>query len=65
VTYQRGNVTCETYSGCTDDADVTLCAMQGVSHCWPGQPFCFWGTPTTDIEGSAEIARFFARFSLP
>jgi polyhydroxybutyrate depolymerase len=65
VTYQQGTVTCNTWSTCKDGATVTLCTAQGEGHCWPGTALCPFGAYTTDINASQEIAKFFAKFSLP
>jgi polyhydroxybutyrate depolymerase len=65
VTYQQGTVTCQTYSGCTGDATVTLCSALGEGHCWPGTATCPYGAYTTDINASQQIGAFFAKFSLP
>jgi polyhydroxybutyrate depolymerase len=65
VTYQMGTVTCNTYSACSQGATVTLCTATGAGHCWPGQSYCPYGTSTTDIDASSQIAAFFKKFSLP
>lgn len=36
-TFQKGDVTCNTYTDCRDDASVTLCAIENAGHSWPGQ----------------------------
>ncbi len=36
TTYQRGDVTCESYKGCKKGANVTLCTVEGGGHTWPG-----------------------------
>jgi polyhydroxybutyrate depolymerase len=65
VSYQQGTVTCNTYSGCKNDATVTLCTAEGEDHCWPGTAFCPFGAFTTDIDASQQIADFFGKHSLP
>ncbi|HMJ15005.1 MAG TPA: prolyl oligopeptidase family serine peptidase, partial [Polyangiaceae bacterium] len=64
-TFQTGTVTCQTWSRCNGGAEVRLCTAQGTGHCWPGQPVCPFGTVTSDIEASRELATFFKRFALP
>jgi polyhydroxybutyrate depolymerase len=65
-TYQMGTVTCQTWSSCTAGATVTLCSADGGGHCWPGSPLpCLFGAGTNDIDATAQIAAFFAKFSLP
>jgi polyhydroxybutyrate depolymerase len=36
TTYQHGDATCVTHGGCADNADVTLCTIDGGGHQWPG-----------------------------
>ncbi len=36
VTYQRGNVTCETYDGGKERTAVSLCTVDKGGHVWPG-----------------------------
>jgi polyhydroxybutyrate depolymerase len=36
TTYQNGDATCVTHSGCTAGADVVLCTIQDGGHQWPG-----------------------------
>lgn len=36
VTYQEGDVTCETSDQCDADASVTLCTAEDAGHCWFG-----------------------------
>ena len=69
-TYQMGTATCQTWSSCSAGATVTLCTAEGEGHCWPGSPVVCgttegFGTGTNDIDATAQIATFFARFSLP
>lgn len=35
-TFQNGDASCETYSGCASGADVTICTITGGGHAWPG-----------------------------
>jgi polyhydroxybutyrate depolymerase len=65
TTYQMGTVTCQTWSACKAGATVTLCSADGAGHCWPGQSYCPYGTSTTDIDATRQIAAFFKMFSLP
>jgi polyhydroxybutyrate depolymerase len=65
TSYQMGVVTCNTWSACSAGATVTLCTVEGAGHCWPGQSYCPYGTSTTDIDASSQIAAFFKKFSLP
>ena len=36
TTHQQGDATCVTHGGCTANADVTLCTIDGGGHQWPG-----------------------------
>ncbi len=62
VVLKKGDVTCESYAPCKDDADVILCTIQGGGHQWPGgEPF--WesklGHMSTDVSASEEMWKFF------
>lgn len=37
ITFQNGDATCITYQECQDDAEVTLCTIEGMGHTWPGR----------------------------
>ena len=67
TTYQKGTVTCQTWSHCNAGVTTTLCTAVGEGHCWPGQPVCpsIFGNATTDIDASQQIAAFFKKFKLP
>lgn len=64
-TFEQGDVRCESWSECRGGATVTLCTIDGAGHCWPGQAYCPYGTSTTAIDASREMAAFFRRFKLP
>lgn len=64
-TYQNGTVTCQTWADCSGGVLAELCTADGEGHCWPGQSVCPFGAATTDIDASAEIAKFFKKFTLP
>lgn len=65
VSAQTGAVTCETHDECDDGVAVTLCTVDGMGHCWPGNPVCPFGTPNTDINASEALWAFFSQFALP
>src|SRR6185503_1632980 len=50
-TYQNGDTTCVTHSGCTAGADVALCTVQDGGHQWPGggTEFPLLGKKSNDI----------------
>jgi len=63
ATEQRGGVTRMRYPGCREGSDVELVAIAGGGHSWPGgeRMARFLDPPSTAIDASAEIWRFFAR----
>lgn len=61
----NGSASCETYDSCADDVQVTQCTLEGMGHCWPGNPACVYGTPNTDLDANAEMWAFFQQFKLP
>ncbi len=63
-TFNNGAALCETYENCDEGVEVTLCTIDGMDHCWPGQIDCPLPT-TTDILANDEMWDFFQRFSLP
>lgn len=36
--YQNGDVICQTFDQCVDDAEVTLCTSENAGHTWPSMP---------------------------
>ncbi len=60
VTFDSGNATCETYGGCDDGVEVTLCTITGLGHSWPG---AFGGS--ADIAATDAMWPFFERYALP
>lgn len=61
-TYQQGDATCVTRSGCTADAEVTLCTIAGGGHQWPGGVSIgsFLGALSDDLDASNAMWAFFA-----
>jgi polyhydroxybutyrate depolymerase len=59
VIFQEAEVLCETWPGCDDDVEVTLCTIDGGGHCWPGNGECLFGYSTTVIDASEMIADMF------
>ncbi|MCH9687861.1 MAG: prolyl oligopeptidase family serine peptidase [Deltaproteobacteria bacterium] len=56
---QRDEVQCDSWPGCTDAVEVTLCTVQGGGHCWPGHDACPEGQDTTGLVASEAIVEFF------
>lgn len=65
VTHQQGDSTCETWTACDDDVEVTLCTVQGAGHCWPGNAGCTFGSSTTDVSANDVFAQLLETQSLP
>ncbi len=67
VTFSNGSVSCETYKACKAGVEVTLCTIEGMGHCWPGQTFCVPSpnVSTTDISANDAMWKMFERFTLP
>ncbi|MEI7751742.1 MAG: PHB depolymerase family esterase [Candidatus Omnitrophota bacterium] len=69
VTYQKGDVICETQGPCADNTEVTLCTVKGGGHTWPGSPRAtdkkWWkklvGETTQDISATDTMWEFFKR----
>jgi len=78
---QKGQVTCNTYTNCEDDVEVTQCVAGGMGHCMPGMIIesdtnCLTkvaldllpiplGAPNNDIDGVQMSFDFLKRWSLP
>jgi polyhydroxybutyrate depolymerase len=68
-TLARGPVTCMTHGPCRDDAEVTLCTIEGGGHAWPGassypsQRIC-GGVLTDDVSANEMMWKFFERHPL-
>lgn len=60
-----GKSSCKTHDLCDADVSVTLCTMDNMGHCWPGQPSCIYGTPNTDLSANDEMWEFFKNNPLP
>jgi polyhydroxybutyrate depolymerase len=60
VSYQKGDVTCERYTGCPAGVDVELCKVQGGGHTWPGgTPVPMLGHTTGDVSATERMWQFF------
>lgn len=68
-TLKAGASRCETYESCEGGAEVTLCTLEGMGHCWPGQPFCLpgslGGAPNTEIKANDRMWETFQKYALP
>lgn len=63
--FQNGAAHCDTYDGCDQGVEVTLCTIDGMGHCWPGQSFCPFGQANSDISANDRMWELFQKFSLP
>ncbi len=63
--FTHGAAHCETHSGCKDDVEVTLCTIDGMGHCWPGQSYFPFGQSSTDISANQRMWELFQKFALP
>jgi polyhydroxybutyrate depolymerase len=65
-TYSMGDATCNTYSGCMSNADVTLCTIQDGGHTWPGGfPIPGLGKTSTSINATDAMWDFFSKHAMP
>jgi len=65
VTFQTGDVTCETWS-CSPVDEANLCTVEGGGHTWPGAvPVPLLGETNQDIDATEQILDFFARWARP
>ncbi|MEZ4366254.1 MAG: PHB depolymerase family esterase [Kofleriaceae bacterium] len=67
TTYDQGDATCVTYTGCDDGADVVRCTIDGGGHQWPGgtSTGVLGGMLSDDLDASAALWAFFAAHPLP
>jgi len=65
VTFEEGDMRCETWPGCEADVEVTLCTVDGGGHCWPGPGECPFGHNSQARDASEVIAEMFAAQPLP
>jgi len=63
-TTDQSTVTLTTYNPCLEDSEVLLYTINGGGHTWPGATYII-GVTNQDIHASAEIWKFFKKFSLP
>jgi polyhydroxybutyrate depolymerase len=66
TTYQKGDATCVTHSGCTAGADVVLCTIQNGGHQWPGgEALPFLGTKSDNLIATDALWDFFVAHPKP
>ncbi len=60
VSFDQGDATCETHGGCSENATVTICTLNGGGHQWPGGESAGpGGTINMDIFASEALLDFF------
>ncbi len=64
VTLEMDDVSCQSWDGCDGDATVTLCALAGAGHCWPGQAFCPSGVSSLTVRANAMMLDLFEQHTL-
>jgi polyhydroxybutyrate depolymerase len=69
VTYENGEVTCETWGPCDAESEVVLCTVAGGGHTWPGGrgyfiPGIEIGPVTKDISANDAMWDFFQKHPL-
>ncbi len=60
----QSTVTLTTYSPCDDDVEILLYTINNGGHTWPGAPINI-GVTNYDIHASAEVWKFFSKYTLP
>jgi len=70
ATFAKGDVSCQSWSGCDDDAEVELCTITGAGHTWPGagqDPLLgsALGPTNQDLDATSYILDFFAAHPMP
>lgn len=72
ITYQKGEVVCQTQDSCSGNTEVILCTIDGGGHTWPGGIIAntdgkwqeYVGKITQDISATAAMWNFFQKHSL-
>jgi polyhydroxybutyrate depolymerase len=58
ITYQNGAASCSTFQNCKENAEVTLCTIEGMGHTWPGQ--IDYGIPACTRNPDGKICRIWS-----
>ncbi len=69
-TFQNGDSTCNTFAGCAQNGEVTLCTVDGGGHAWPGglvldDAGFGLGHTTMDIIADDALWTFFQKHPMP
>jgi len=66
VTFEQDDVSCQTWSGCDEGAEVRFCTIAGGGHQWPGGfTLIGLGENTDTIDASEEMWTFYTAHQLP
>lgn len=67
VTFRNNSASCRTWSGCRGGAEVVLCTLEGVPHCWPGRGCPIWRTYPgyDDMNANEYMLKWFEKFQVP
>jgi polyhydroxybutyrate depolymerase len=66
TTYTNGDASCVTHAGCTANAGLVMCTIQGGGHQWPGgDALPFLGKKSDDIVATDALWDFFVAHPLP
>lgn len=66
TTYQQGDASCVTHSGCTAGADVVLCTIDQGGHQWPGgEALPFMGKKSDHLIATDALWEFFVAHPRP
>jgi polyhydroxybutyrate depolymerase len=66
VFFEEGDVRCEEWTGCADDATVRLCTIDGGGHQWPGGTTIPLLGPNTDVISASQMMwDFFEAHPMP
>lgn len=66
VVYEKADVKCTAWGGCTAGADVELCTVTNGGHQWPGgEQLPYGGSPSPNLITSEAIADFFEAHPMP
>lgn len=53
---------CDAYTSCEGGAQVRLCSIEVMGHCWPGNPRCGMGEGSTELDASRLSLEFLLQF---
>lgn len=65
VTFMNEGTMCQRWAQCADQAEVVQCTVDGMGHCWPGNPVCAIGAPSDVLSATDMMLEFFDAHALP